>query len=109
MNIYFSELSLWVQRVPEFENESTEWFEAQYEDLSFSADESQHHRWLVSALRSYTKYHFKVVFTLSADFQGFETQPSLTVRTLPGGSSSAPIIHGVQQVSLKFPRIKIRQ
>ena len=91
-------VELLAQRIPQYQDEETaSWFTAQYEDLS--KPNSEKHQWLVTALRPYTKYHFKVIFDISPDLTPFETQTSLVVLTKPGGKPSKPILHKVEQVS----------
>ena len=87
-----------VQRIPDYAEEETEWFEAQIEDLDPKNSDS--FRWKVSALRPFTTYHFKIVLNFSSDLQGIETQPSLPIRTKadPDVAPSKPILYEIEQV-----------
>ena len=89
---------LLVQRIPDYAEEETEWFEAQIEDLVPKNSDS--FRWKVSALRPFTTYHFKIVLNFSSDLQGIETQPSLPIRTKadPDVAPSKPILYEIEQV-----------
>ena len=90
---------LLVQRIPDYAEEETEWFEAQIEDLDPKNSDS--FRWKVSALRPFTTYHFKIVLNFSSDLQGIETQPSLPIRTKadPDVAPSKPILYEIEQVN----------
>ena len=103
----FSDLTLWAQRIPEFNTKGEEWFEAQFEDLT--PDNTESHLWLVSGLRPFTKYRFKVLFGISADLSGIETQPSLTISTRPDSNipPSKPILYKVEQVIISRLRYHI--
>ena len=87
-----------VQRIPDYAEEETEWFEAQIEELDPKNSDS--FRWKVSALRPFTTYHFKIVLDFSSDLQGIETQPSLKIRTKvdPNVAPSRPILYEIEQV-----------
>ena len=100
----FADLTLWAQRIPEFNSKGEEWFEAQFEDQTPANTET--YLWLVSGLRPFTKYRFKVVFGFSTDLSGIETQPSLIISTRPDPNipPSKPILHKVEQVIISRPK-----
>ena len=90
-------VTLLAQRIPDYLDEKTDWFEVQYEDLGLKESEFV---WNVTALRPYTQYHFKVEFQLSTELGSFWTQPTLVVRTKHGGIPSKPSFLSVELVSL---------